>query len=579
MYSDCNDLESAKTLFVKLPQPNVFAWTSLLSFYSRNGMSKQCLQTYIQMTANGVSPDKYVFPKILRACAQSFCLYTGFQIHKHIITTGEESNLQICNSLIDTYSKCGDVLSARCVFENIAVPDLLSWNSMISGYVSNGFPRFALEMFGEMRLKCLNPDIVTLNSVMDAYCRMGLCDEAHKIFEQIDEPNIISWTTLMSGFSRVGKHEVSLSTFRKMMERTEIFPDFDSLSSIIVSCRHLGDLRKGKEIHGYGVKVETNSQFYSSAGAALLTMYGKCGKKQYMKNLFKLMDKRDVVTWNSMILGFSNQEMGNSALVCFSEMQKRGIKSDQITFSTLLPLCDLKSGKQIHAYIQKGRSFDFAVPVWNSLIYMYQRCGYIKSAYSVFSSMLNKDLISYNTMIGGLGMHGHGEAALQLLHEMMLSNISPNSVTFTSVLSACSHSGLINEGLELFLSLDNEFRFTPKMEHFACAVDILARAGRLNEAIGFIQRMPLLPDKRVWGSLLAACRAYQNVTVGKLAAEHLLELEPDHAGHYVTLSNIYARDGRWEDAVRVRKLMEGRGLVKPSGYSWIESRNKAPIGF
>lgn len=167
-------------------------------------------------------------------------------------------------------------------------------------------------------------------------------------------------------------------------------------------------------------------------------------------------------------------------------------------------------------------------------------------------------------------MHGLGQAALELLKEMRKTGLNPDSMTFTSILSACSHSGLVNEGLEVFHNIMRDYSLTPSMEHYACIVDMLARAGRLQDAVSFIQRMPLEPDKSIWGTLLAASRSHQNVNVAKLAAERLVLLEPEHSGHYVTLSNIFARAGRWDDAVRVRKQMETRGTVKPLGNSWIE---------
>ena len=568
MYADCGDLGSAQALFDKLSQPNVFAWTAILGFYSRNGLSDECVRTYSEMKLKGVLPDKYVFPKVFRACGQLLWLEVGIQVHKDVVLCGCEFDLQVCNSLIDMYSKSGDVGSGRRVFDEMVERDVLSWNSMISGYVCNGFLEFSVELLASMRIRGFEPDMVTWNTVMDAYCRMGLCDEAWEIFEQIKEPNIISWTTLVSGYSRIGNHEKSLGIFREMMSRRVVFPDLDSLSSVLVSCRHLGALVCGQEIHGYGIRSVDSSSFYKSAGAALLTMYVRCKRIQDAVNVFELMDRFDVVTWNAMILGFVDLEMGHLALECFSKMQRSGIMNNQITISTVLPACDLKSGKQVHAYITKN-SFSSVIPVWNALIHMYSKCGCIGTAYSIFSNMISRDLVSWNTMIGGFGMHGLGQFALQLLRDMSHSDVCPNSVTFTSALSACSHSGLVDEGLELFHTMTRDFGFTPGMEHFSCVVDLLARADRLEDAVGFIEKMPLKPSKHIWSALLAACRAQQNVSVAKLAAEQLFQLEPEHAGNYVTLSNIYARAGRWDDAVAVRKLMEDRGLVKPSGYSWI----------
>ncbi|KAL2499698.1 Pentatricopeptide repeat-containing protein DOT4 [Abeliophyllum distichum] len=542
-----------------------------MSFYSRNGMFDECISAYIGMKSKNVLPDGYVFPKVLRACTVATCLETGVQVQKDVIQCGAESNTEVCNCLIDMYSKCGCIESARRVFDSMVGRDLLSWNTMISGYVYNGILQMAVEILGLMRLDSIEPDTVTWNTLMDAYCRMGQCDEAWKIFRQIEEPSIISWTTLISGYSRIGKHKRALGIFRDMILRG-VHADLDCISSILASCQQMLALRFGQEIHAYGTKMDYGRAFYKSAGPALLTTYAKCGRIQDAECVFRLMDKCDVVAWNAMILGYGDREMGNLAVKCFQEMQSMGIKGDHTTFSTILPACELKSGKQIHAYIKKG-SFASAIPVWNALIHMYAQCGCIGTAYSVFSQMDNKDLVSWNTMIGGFGKHGLGQTALKLLQEMRNSGIHPNSFTFTSVLSACSHSGLIEEGLEIFNKMTETFELNPGMEHYACVIDLLARAGRVEDAVEFIMRMPVMADKHIWGSVLAASLAYQKISIVTVAAEHLVKLEPENAGHYVTLSNMYSKVGRVDDAVKIRKFMESRGLGKPLGLSWVVNGN------
>ncbi|KAJ7952877.1 Pentatricopeptide repeat-containing protein [Quillaja saponaria] len=520
MYADCDDLASAQTLFDKLLQPNVFAWTAIIGFYSRHGLTEECMITYRDLKSKGVTPDGYVFPKVLRACAQLSCLDWGTLVHKDVVIFGSGQNIQVCNSMIDMYSKCGDIRSARRVFEEMVERDLLSWNTIISGSVYNGLLELAVELLDYMRLEGYEPDIVTWNTVMDAYCRMGLCEEG------------LEMSLFPAGIWGLWQVEKK--------------------SMVMVSKSNVG----------------VGTEFYKSAGAALLTMYAKCSRIRDAESVFNMMDKSDVVTWNALIFGFADMGLGLLALKYFTEMQRRGIRNNNITISTVLPVCDLRSGKQIHAYIMKS-SFNFAGPVSNALIHMYSKNGDIGPAYLVFSNMVSRDLVSWNTMISGYGMHGLGQAALKLLQEMNHSGLCPSSVTFTSALSACSHSGLIDEGLDLFQNMTRDFSFTPRMEHYSCVVDMLARAGRLEDAYNFINRMPIDPDKHIWGALLAACQEHQNVSIGKLAAEELICLEPNHAGHYVTLSNMYARAGKWDDAVRVRKLMEGQGSVKPSGHSLI----------
>ncbi|XP_027347140.1 pentatricopeptide repeat-containing protein At3g16610-like [Abrus precatorius] len=569
IYADCDDLGSSLSLLHQLSHPNLFAFTSILAFYSRHRFSHQCIQTYAQLRLNGVVPDGYVFPKVCKACAQLSYLRTGAVLHKDVIVFGSQFGLQVCNSVLDMYCKCGDVESARKVFDEMAERDAFSWNSMMSGYVCNGLPQRVVEVLGFMREEGCEPDVVTWNTVMDAYCRMGLCSEASKVFGQIKDPNVISWTTLISGYSSVGRHSVCLEIFREMLNVGMVLPDADALSSVLVSCRSLGALACGKEIHAYGIKIMRGDVFYRSAGAALLTLYAGYGRLDAAENVFLRMDESDVVTWNAMIFGLIDMGWGNLALECFREMLGRGLKIDHTTVSTILPVCDLRCGKQIHAYVVRKSHFSFVIPVFNALIHMYSIRGCIGYAYSVFSTMVARDLVSWNTIIGGFGTHGLGQTALKLLQEMCVSGISPDLVTFSCALSACSHSGLVDEGIELFYGMTQDFGLTPVKEHFSCVVDMLARAGKLEDAFHFINRMPLEPDKHTWGALLAACQEHQNVSVGKLAGEKLIGLEPNEAGHYVTLSNIYSRAGRWDDAARVRKMMEGHGLLKPSARSFV----------
>ncbi|KAJ8770740.1 hypothetical protein K2173_021387 [Erythroxylum novogranatense] len=569
VYADCDHFIFAQKLFGEMPHQNVFAWTSLLGYYIRHGMYERCIRNYGVMKFKGVSPDNYVFPKVLRACAQLLWWEGGTWLHRDVIVLGCEFNSQVSNSLIDMYVKCKDIRSARWVFEKMERRDLLSWNLMISGFVYHGLLQLAIELSSGLRFDGLKPDLVTLNTLMDAYCRMGLCDEAWRVFTQIEDPSVISWTTLISGYSRIGYHETSLRIFKEMVNAPMIFPDVDCLSTVIVCCRYLNALMNGKEIHGYGIKTEHVTAFYSSAGAALVTMYAKCGRIRDAKKVFNFMDKSELVAWNAMIFGYVELDMGNMALTSFTEMRRLGVEYDQTTVSTVLPICDLACGKQIHAYIKKN-CLCLVIPVCNALIHMYYKCGCIRSACSVFYSMASMDVVSWNTMIGGYAMHGLGKVALQIFQDMSQSGCCPNSMTFTSLLSACSHSGLVDEGLNLFYRIPEEYGLTPRMEHYSCVVDMLARAGQLGDALSFIERMPQEPDKSIWGTLLAACRAHQNLDIGKHAAEQLTRLEPEHAGHYVALSNIYAKAGRWDDAVRVRKNMEGKGLIKPSGESWIE---------
>ncbi|KAF7150089.1 hypothetical protein RHSIM_Rhsim02G0015200 [Rhododendron simsii] len=284
--------------------------------------------------------------------------------------------------LVPMYSDCGGSELAHVLFDKMPQPNVFAWTAILSVYWNpNGQKRFVVVEFTDLRLEGFEPDFVTWKIAMDVYCRMGECDEAWKIFEQIEEANISSWTTLISG-------------------------------------------------HGYGIKMEKEFAFYNSTEPALLTMYARCRDIHDAANVFALMDKSDVVSWNSLIFGFADLGMNKSVLECFRKMQSMGIQNDQTKMSTVLPVCDLESGKQIHACIRKN-GFNNIILVCNTLIHTYSKCGCINIAFSVFSEMVSRDLVSWNTMIEGYRIPG---ATLQLLVEMNKSGNYPNSITFTSVL-------------------------------------------------------------------------------------------------------------------------------------------------
>ncbi|XP_073117474.1 pentatricopeptide repeat-containing protein DOT4, chloroplastic-like [Elaeis guineensis] len=567
LYADASDLPSALRLFAALPRPSVFAWTPILALFSRSGDHLRCLAGYAAMRYAAVAPDGYVFPSVLRS---SVAAAHPSAVHADAVKFRSDAVLPVRNALVDAYSKVGDTASARCVFDLTDGRDLVSWNSMICGYVNAGCIGLARELLRSMESDGCEPDLVTWNIVMDGYSRAGRSDEALKIFDQISDPNVVSWTTLISCYSRCGNHEAALAIFRRMLSAATIPPDQDTLSCVISCCRNVARLANGREVHAYGLKTMAADAFYSSAGAALVTMYASCNKLSTAEQAFLMMDPADVVAWNAVILGFAHSGLDHTALEYFRDLQSRGNRSDETTVATILPVCDLNLGKQIHAHVARHHTGSSPL-VWNALMNMYARSGCIRDAYLVFSRMVSRDVVSWNTMIGAYGSHGLGKEALELMDLMKGLGPKPNAITFTNALMACSHCGMVDEGLELFENLSQSWGLVPTMEQYACVVDLLARAGRFGEAAGFIRRMAVRPSKSVWGALLAACRTHQNVEFGRLAFEQLVLLEPENPGNYVTMSNIYARAGQWEDAKKVRRMMERRALVKPSGYSWIEA--------
>lgn len=414
-----------------------------------------------------------------------------------------------------------------------------------------------------------DPDLVTWNTLMDGYCRAGRCAEARAILFQLARPNAISWTTVIVGYARSGNHEASLEIFSRMMHAGSVPPDLDTLSCVAASCRHVADADAGRAVHAYGVKGNAGGAFYGSAGAALLLLYARDSRMAAARSVFELMDPTEVVTWNAVLQWLVHAGRRSEALEHFRAMMSRGIGWNHATLSSLLPLCDLRHGEEVHAHVIKHGDGGCIVTEMNALIDMYARSGCIWAAHRVFSSTDGKDVATWNTMISGFGSHGLGEQAVEHVNRMVQLGFKPNAMTLTSTLMACAQCGIVNEGIELFETMPQEFGFPLVEEHYACAVDMLARAGRFAEATRLARKMPMAA--RVWGAMLASCQTHQNVEFGRMAFEELVRLEPRNPGNYVTMSNIYARAGRWNDAGRVRGMMEREELMnKPSGHSWIE---------
>eukprot|EP01018_Ginkgo_biloba_P023309 Gb_30523 [translate_table: standard] len=609
MYAKCGRLEDARSVFDKMPARDAVSWNAMISGYAQNGYAIEALCLFHQMEVGGTKPNSVTFVSVLPACAQLGDLQQGKWIHDYIIRSGFESNVSVVNSLIPMYAKCGSLEIARQLFNNMTIRNVISWNSIIAAYAQNEHANEALALFHEMQLVSMKPNSVTMVTVLAACAQLGALDQgkqthtyiirngfesdvsvenslvamyakcrnidvACQLFCKISRKDLVSWNTMIAGYSQNGQVNEALTLFYKM-QLGNVTPDSVTMVSILPSYAHLGVLQQGKMIHGFIIRGGFESDV--SIVNSLVAMYAKCGSIELSSQLFDSMIKRDVVSWNAMIAGYVQNGHANEALKLIHEMQLAGTKPNLITMVSVLPACahlsDLQQGKLIHGYIIRSR-FESDVCVETALIDMYAKCGSIEIARKVFDKMSKRNEISWSAMISGYGMNGKGQEALALFSQMQQTDLKPNHITFISVLSACSHAGLVDEGWQYFDCMRQDYSITPGMEHYACMVDLLGRAGCLDEAQDFIKRMPLEPSACVWGALLSACRIHCNIVLGEHVAKQLFSLEPEIPGHYVLLSNIYAEAGRWDDVAQVRAMMKHKGLQKAPGCSWIEVNNK-----
>eukprot|EP01018_Ginkgo_biloba_P008991 Gb_03997 [translate_table: standard] len=420
----------------------------------------------------------------------------------------------------------------------------------------------------------LDQNIFLVTKLVTVYATSGSVDKARLVFDKTSNRDVFLWNTMIRVYARNGLCGKALTLYYQMLQ-TSIQPNNFTFPIVLNACAGLSALKEGKAIYDDIVKYGFESDIY--VRAALVDMYAKCGSLENARQVFEKMSKRDVVSWNGMIAGYAHNGRPKEALKLFTEMQLKKVKPNKVTMVSVLQasahLGSLQQGKWVHEYIVRN-GFELDVVVGTSLIDMYAKCGSLRIARELFDKISKRDVASWNAMIAGYGMHGRGEEALALFSEMQRAGIKPNHITFVGVLSACSHAGLVDEGRHYFNCISRDYGITPLVEHYACVVDLLCRAGCLDEAQDFIKMMPIEPSASVLGALLSACRIHCNIELAEHVAERLFDLEPANAGYYVLLSNIYAAAGRWDDVKLVRAMMKERGVKKPPGCSLIEINNR-----
>ena len=418
-------------------------------------------------------------------------------------------------------------------------------------------------------------NIVVANKLIYFYSYYRALDDAYGLFDGMCVRDSVSWSVMVGGFAKVGDYINCFGTFRELI-RCGARPDNYTLPFVIRACRDLKNLQMGRLIHHIVYKFGLDLDHFVCA--ALVDMYVKCREIEDARFLFDKMQERDLVTWTVMIGGYAECGKANESLVLFEKMREEGVVPDKVAMVTVVFACAklgaMHKARIIDDYIQR-KKFQLDVILGTAMIDMYAKCGCVESAREIFDRMEEKNVISWSAMIAAYGYHGQGRKALDLFPMMLRSGILPNKITLVSLLYACSHAGLVEEGLRFFSSMWEDYSVRTDVKHYTCVVDLLGRAGRLDEALKLIESMTVEKDEGLWGAFLGACRTHKDVVLAEKAATSLLELQPQNPGHYILLSNIYANAGRWEDVAKIRDLMSQRRLKKTPGWTWIEVDNKS----
>lgn len=532
------NMHYAEKIFGYIQDPSLFVYNVLIKAFAKRGSFRKAILLFARLREGGLWPDNYTYPFVLKAIASLGETWEGKKVHGFVVKTGLDLDTYVCNSLIDMYAQMGMVEHFELLFEEMPERDAVSWNATISGYVRCRRFEDAVNVFRRMRVESSEkPDEATVVSTLSACTalkNLELGRNIHNYVRSTLEFTPITGNSLVDMYAKCG----CLSEARQI---------FDEMPTKNVIC-----------------------------WTSMVSGYVNCGKLDEARELFDRVPIRDVVLWTAMINGYVQYNRFDEAMALFHEMQVRRVRADKYTVVAILTGCAqlgaLQQGKWTHGYIDDcGIKVDTVVGT--ALIEMYAKCGCIEKSLEIFNGLEEKDTASWTSIICGLAMNGKTTKALELFSEMRHLGLTPDDITFVGVLSACSHGGLVDEGRLFFHSMKEMYGIEPKLEHYGCLIDLLGRAGLLDEAEDLIEKMPDDNNENVvplFGALLSACRIYGNVAMGERVAEKLANIESSDSNVHMLLANIYASADRWGDATKVRIKMKDLGLRKVPGCSSIE---------
>ncbi|GAA0144662.1 hypothetical protein LIER_35982 [Lithospermum erythrorhizon] len=520
------------------------------------------------------------------------------QLHALIYKTHLHDDLFIVPKLMSAFSISGKINLVVNVFNQIKNPNVHLYNALIKAYVRSCESKKALSVFVEMgnfgvfgdnytypfllkafsgELKFsfvkmvhahieklgLYADVFVTNGLIDAYCKCGVMGvvEARRLFQVVENKDVVSWNTMIRGLVKLGEIGEARKMFDEMDEK-----DTYSWNSMLDGYAKTGKMNVAFEL------FERMSLRNVVSWSTMVMGYCKAGDIEMARMLFDRMPVKNLVSWTIIISAYAEKGLAKEAIGLYKRMEQEGLRPDNGSIVSMLTSCAesgmLGLGKRVHGSIERF-GYKCCVEVNNALIDMYAKCGNLSRALSVFEGMMSRDLVSWNVMIHGLAVHGQGEKALHLFSKMMQEGILPDTVTFVGVLCACCHAGLLDEGVHYFYTMEREFGVVPEIEHYGCAIDLLGRRGRLQEAVSLIDEMPFEPNVKIWGALLGACRKHNAVGLAEEVQRHILKFESTDAGTFSMLSNIYAAAGDWDSVSSSRLRVKRTGSRKRSGVSSI----------
>ena len=599
-YAQNGQLTNARKMFDEMPQRTTASYNAMISAYIRNGcnvreaykifslLSERNLVSYSAMITGFVkagmmhraeqlyreAPVEFRDPACSNALINGYFKMGETEEALRVFEGMAERDVVSWSAVIDGLCRDGRVACARRLFDRMPERNVVSWSAMIDGCMEKGFFEEGFGLFLDMRREGqvgVNSTMMTImlkgcgscgrmwegmqmhalvsrmgfefdsvlsNSVVTMYCSFGLMDMANKTFCTMSKRDVVSWNSLISGYILSNEVDAAYWLFERMLEKDLI------------------------------------------SWTAMISGFAKSGRVGKAVELFGMLPEKDDFVWTAVISGFVNNKEYEEALYWYARMNREGFTPNPLTISSVLAasaaIVALNQGLQIHSCVLK-MSLEYDLSIQNSLTSFYSKCGNVMDAYRIFIDIVEPNVISYNSIINGFAQNGFGEEALSVHKKMQSEGLEPNRVTFLAVLSACTHAGLIEEGWNLFNAMKSQYRIEPDADHYACIVDLLGRAGLLDEAIDLIRSMPLKPHSGVWGAILGASRTHLRLDLAKLAAQHITDLDPANATPYVVLSDLYSAAGKKIEGNLIRKTKNLKGIRKNPGCSWITLKNEVHL--
>lgn len=510
--------------------------TPILSFTDMATSLTEIQQAHAHMLKTGHFNNTFAASRLISFASTNPDPQTLSYSHS-ILTRIHNPNSYTFNILIRAYANSLNPQNALPVFLQMlsghanVVPDKYTFTFVLKACAKSGGLREGMQIHGHLLKIGIGCDLFAQNTLVHMYATSGCIERARNVLDKMPKRDVVSWNALLSAYVEMGMIELARELFNEMDERNVESWNF------------------------------------------MISGYVNAGLVEDARRIFNMMPSKNVVSWNAIITGYAHASCFNEVLVLFEDMQDAKVKPDNCTFVNVLSACArvgaLSQGEWIHAYIDKNR-IEIDGFIATALVDMYSKCGIIEKAMKIFRNTLRKDVSTWNSMISGLSIHGFGESALQIFSDMSVAGVEPNEVTFIGVLSACSRSGLLDEGREIFDLMTHVYRIQPTVEHYGCMVDLLGRQGLLEEAEELVRAMPQKEAPVVWETLLGACKNHGNIELAESVAKKLLEMNPQDSAGYVQLSNTYASIGRWDDVMELRNKMKAQKVNKEPGCSMIE---------